>query len=146
MKTVKYKANIATPTTYTGYLVDGTKNVPMAEGNKGYQEVQTWISEGNTPEDAYTQAELDAYAQSQIIVNEQIALNNIVVFYNGSSYSGSPDKQSEMVTAMAKLEGKNDNKTQKWYTEEGIKVNLNRDDLDNLLDMIEPLQEDILDD
>tara|TARA_R110000803_G_scaffold34529_1_gene75306 strand:- start:3235 stop:3627 length:393 start_codon:yes stop_codon:yes gene_type:complete len=33
-----------------GYLVNGSLTVPMAEGNRHYQEVQDWIALGNTPE------------------------------------------------------------------------------------------------
>lgn len=58
-QTVKYRAEIETPTTYTGYLVDGKKSVPMAEGNRDYKAVQVWIAKGNIPEPAYTQQELD---------------------------------------------------------------------------------------
>jgi hypothetical protein len=35
-----------------GYLVNGNIAVPMAEGNRDYQEVQGWLAEGNTPEPA----------------------------------------------------------------------------------------------
>ncbi len=65
--TVKNQANIDNPTVLTGYLVDGNMNVPLDNRNRHYQEVQVWIAEGNTPEEAYTQAELDLYADQQAV-------------------------------------------------------------------------------
>jgi len=67
MNTVKYIADIETPTEYTGYLVDGTINVPMADCNRHYKEVQEWVAGGNTIEPAYTQDELDEYATNKTI-------------------------------------------------------------------------------
>lgn len=98
--------------------------------------------------------EVYALPQDQIdsIINSdaQTAVDAITVDYDvgGTIYtfSGSTASQSGMVTAMAKLEGKDDTKTQKWFTINNIKVNLNRDNFDDLLDIIEPIQEEILDD
>ncbi len=64
IQTVKYQADIETPTTYTGYLVNDTKNVPMSQRNRDYREVQEWIAEGNIPEDAYTSQELTDYTHN----------------------------------------------------------------------------------
>lgn len=36
----------------SGYLVNGSMSVPMAEGNRHYAMVQDWIAEGNIPEPA----------------------------------------------------------------------------------------------
>lgn len=41
-----------------GYLVDGTKLVPLAEGNRDYKEVQEYIVEGGIVEEAYTAKEI----------------------------------------------------------------------------------------
>ena len=41
-----------------GYLVNGTLAVPKSEGNRHYKLVQEWVSEGNTPEPEFTEAEL----------------------------------------------------------------------------------------
>jgi len=65
--TVKNQANINNPTVLTGYLVDGNMHVPLAVQNRHYKMVQKWIAEGNTPEEAYTQAELDLYANQQAV-------------------------------------------------------------------------------
>ena len=64
---VKYTAEIDTPTVPTGYKVNGNKFVPFDEGNLDYQEVQEWIAEGNEPEPAYTQDELDKYESDKLI-------------------------------------------------------------------------------
>ena len=69
--TIKNQAMIETPTVLTGYLVDGTKNVPLSTGNRTYQEVQRAINGtdeylGNPiiPEPAYTDSEILASSQS----------------------------------------------------------------------------------
>ncbi len=59
--TVKYQADIQTPTTYTGYIVNGSKSVPMAQGNRDYREVQKWMTRGNIPQPAYTSQQLEEY-------------------------------------------------------------------------------------
>jgi len=61
MISVKYIAEIETPTVYTGYLVDGTMIVPMDTLNRHYKLVQEWIAEGNTPEPAYTKKEMEEH-------------------------------------------------------------------------------------
>ena len=144
--TVKNQADIDNPTVLTGYLVNGNMNVPLDDGNRHYQEVQVWIAEGNTPEEAYTQQELDAHTEDVVYSTMEEDVAAIVVVYNGHTYSGSRDAQNNMNTAMLKLEGKGDTKTQNWYTVDRVKQKLTRDDFDNLLDMIEPLMEDITDD
>ena len=34
-----------------GYLVNNVMTVPLAEGNRHYQDVQAWVAEGNTIEE-----------------------------------------------------------------------------------------------
>ena len=41
-----------------GYLLNGTMSVPKADGNKEYELIKQWLSEGNTPEPEYTEEEL----------------------------------------------------------------------------------------
>lgn len=41
-----------------GYLLNGTMSVPKAEGNKEYESIKQWLSEGNTPESEFTEEEL----------------------------------------------------------------------------------------
>ena len=63
---VKYIAEIETPNVVVGYLVDNIKHVPMSEGNRDYQEVQVWISEGNIPEEAFTFEQLQSYKITEL--------------------------------------------------------------------------------
>lgn len=50
IKTVKIQGN--------GYLLNGTMSVPKADGNREYELIKEWLSEGNTPEPEFTEAEL----------------------------------------------------------------------------------------
>jgi len=45
-------------------LADGAC-IPLADGNRDYEEYKQWLSEGNIPEPEFTQAELDAIAKEQ---------------------------------------------------------------------------------
>ena len=51
INTVKLQGN--------GYLVNDSMTVPNSSGNRHWQAVQQWISEGNTPELEFTQIEID---------------------------------------------------------------------------------------
>ena len=50
IKSVKIQGN--------GYLLNGTMSVPKADGNREYELIKLWLSEGNTPEPEYTEEEL----------------------------------------------------------------------------------------
>ena len=50
---------------HNGYIMNGTWNVPLSEGNRHYHMIQEWIAEGNTPAPMYTQEELDEQQASQ---------------------------------------------------------------------------------
>ena len=67
IKSVKVSGN--------GYLLNGTMSVPMADGNREYELIKLWISEGNTPEPEFSEEELDAIAEEQtnIAAKEQRA-------------------------------------------------------------------------
>ena len=67
IKSVKIQGN--------GYLLNGTMSVPMADGNREYELIKLWISEGNTPEPEFSEEELDAIAEEQtnIAAKEQRA-------------------------------------------------------------------------
>ena len=67
IKTVKVSGN--------GYLLNGTMSVPMADGNREYELIKLWISEGNTPEPEFSEEELEAIAEEQtnIAAKEQRA-------------------------------------------------------------------------
>ena len=73
------------------------------------------------------------------------AIDAITVTYNGNTFSGSFTAQERMTVAITKLTGKLDTKTQNWFTVESKKIKLTKDDLINILDLIEPLMEAITD-
>ncbi len=117
--TVKYQANIQTPTTYTGYIVNGTKSVPMAQGNRDYREVQKWIAEGNTPEDAYTQQEIDDAAVEMTYQELKTQLQSLTIDFMGHTFSGSQEQQNFVVVMLTKIEGENPNATRNIYAING---------------------------
>ena len=54
-----------------GYLLNGIMNVPKAEGNREYELIKQWLSEGNIPEPEFTDEEL---AQQELNKKKQEAL------------------------------------------------------------------------
>ena len=50
-----------------GYLLNGEMSVPKANGNREYELIKEWLSEGNTPEPEFTEAEL-----AQQVINAKI--------------------------------------------------------------------------
>ena len=49
------------------YLLNGTMSVPKADGNKEYELIKQWLAEGNTPEEEFTEEELQITS-----INKQI--------------------------------------------------------------------------
>ena len=41
-----------------GYLLNGTMLVPKADGNREYELIKKWLSDGNTPEPEFTAEEI----------------------------------------------------------------------------------------
>jgi hypothetical protein len=41
-----------------GYLLNCSMSVPKADGNKEYELIKQWLSEGNTPEPEFTEEEI----------------------------------------------------------------------------------------
>ena len=66
VNTVKEQTKRNDNTVVIGYLLNGKMSVPLSQGNRHYKAIQEWITEGNTPEPAYTQAELDAYVTQTV--------------------------------------------------------------------------------
>ena len=64
-----------------GYLLNGTMSVPKADGNREYELIKEWLSEGNIPEPEFTEEELEA--QATIINNQKISLDK----QNGKVYT-----------------------------------------------------------
>jgi hypothetical protein len=50
----------------SGWLVNGSMNVPNDPANRHCADVLQWIAEGNTPAPQYTDAEIAANAQSLV--------------------------------------------------------------------------------
>ena len=42
-----------------GYLLNNTTHVPKADGNREYELIKQWLTEGNTPEPEFTEEELN---------------------------------------------------------------------------------------
>lgn len=42
-----------------GYLLNNTMHVPKADGNREYELIKQWLSEGNIPEPEFTEEELN---------------------------------------------------------------------------------------
>ena len=160
INTVKYIAEIETPTVNTGYLVNGTRSTTIGSGDRYEVGVDEWMAENigteevpeyRVPEEAYTQAQLDQYiindakstmdAQVNAITVDYIPANDTVSY----TFSGSYQSQNEMTAHMQVLFGKADTVTRNYFTVDKQKVKLSRDDFDNLLDMIEPIFETITD-
>lgn len=50
-----------------GYLLNGSMRVPKAEGNREYELIKQWLTEGNIPEPEFTEKELQITS-----INKQI--------------------------------------------------------------------------
>lgn len=57
-----------------GYLLNGTMSVPKADGNREYEAIKQWLSEGNTPEPEFTEAELTQQAADKKIAEAKVYL------------------------------------------------------------------------
>ena len=42
-----------------GYLLNGTMNIPKADGNREYELIKQWLDKGNIPEPQFTNEELN---------------------------------------------------------------------------------------
>ncbi len=146
MTTVKYIANIDTPTDYIGYLVDGSINVPMDSKNRDYREVQNWIAEGNTPEDAYTQEELDAHVEDMTWQELLNSLDDLTIEFMDHTFSGSQEQQSFVVAMLTKIEGENPNSTRNIYAIDGrTRVPMSKSDMLDFMTEVDIAQEAITD-
>ena len=108
----------------------------------GNGEYYTYYITPTQPDMVKEQELVDASLDEQM----EVDVSNIIVDYNGFTYSGSREAQTEMTTSMQVLEGKGDTKTRNFKDTSNVMHKLTRDDFDNLLDIIEPLYEDITDD
>jgi len=87
-------------------LADGA-SIPLANGNRDYEEYKQWLSEGNTPEPEFTEVELQANAknakQTQIR-NEFNTSQEAPVVVNTISYSGGFDSAIKLDAAKRLVE------------------------------------------
>ncbi len=144
INTVKNQADIDNPMTITGYFVDGIKNVPVSQSNKDYREVQAWIADGNTPEDAYTQQEIDD-ANVEITYQElKTQLQNLTIDFMGHTFSGSQEQQNFVVAMLTKIEGEIPQATRNIYAIDGrTKVPMTKTNMLDFMTAVDIAQEAI---
>ena len=65
-----------------GYLLNGTINVPKADGNREYELIKQWLSEGNIPELEFTDNELVAIEIVNKVQEAQYLLNSTEFKFN----------------------------------------------------------------
>ena len=68
-----------------GYLLNGTMSVPKADGNKEFELIKQWLSEGNTPEPEFTEEEILTQKQNEfraernnLLVEADVEINKLV--------------------------------------------------------------------
>lgn len=82
-----------------GYLLNGTMSVPKADGNRDYEDIKVWLSEGNTPEPEFTEEELAQQAiDKQIQKYQQYLTSTDHKFFNGYK----PKADEDLVAIEAK--------------------------------------------
>lgn len=101
-----------------------------------------WNGTDVVENDAAAAKESERIAREQ----EKDLLDAITVSYNGNTYNGDYDSFNGIINNNNMLIGKGDTKKLTWYTSDGTKIKLVKDDFDNLADMIEIEREKILDD
>lgn len=68
IKSVKLQQN--------GYLLNNEMSVPKADGNREYELIKQWLSEGNTPEPEFTEEELAQQAKDKQIADAKAYLSS----------------------------------------------------------------------
>ena len=97
IKTVKVRAG-------SGYLLNGSINVPENPGNLEYKAIQEWIAKGNVPEPELTEEELRERAWEEIEAQkkEELLLTNWLCF--ADVWEGfSPGVQNQIKTFRSNL-------------------------------------------
>ena len=97
-----------------GYLVNGTMNVPLAEGNRHYQMIQEWIAEGGIVEPYETAEEIQAreVREANTIVLQELAVIDREsirdirewVAVQASAPQGLKDREAQAVNARGRLQ------------------------------------------
>ena len=68
IKSVKIQGN--------GYLLNGTMSVPKADGNREYELIKLWLSEGSTPEPEFAEAQIAEQTKQMLITAVQNMLDS----------------------------------------------------------------------
>ena len=87
-----------------GYLLNEAMSVPKADGNREYELIKQWLSEGNIPEPEFTEEEL-AKIEADRIAREtkeakELALATITVEVNGKVFDGNEKARLNMLSAI----------------------------------------------
>lgn len=120
------------------YLVNGVLRVPFAPGNRHYQEVLEWISEGNVPTPEFNDAELlenAKQAQVALLGIDYIAARNANVTVLGNDYPADKDYQF-MIVNLASRSGRGNNLPDTIRGASNVVVNLTPSLLDSIEDAI----------
>jgi hypothetical protein len=72
----------------SGYLLNGTMSVPMADGNSEYEAIKQWLAEGNTPEPEFTEAELAERELAKVKAEAQTYLSSTDWYVTRQSETG----------------------------------------------------------
>lgn len=85
-----------------GYLLNGTMSVPMADGNREYELIKQWLSEGNTPELEFTDEELAQQELEAKIAEAKTYLASTDFKMTVDYYATlTPEQQEELTTKRA---------------------------------------------
>jgi len=77
-------------------LADGAC-IPFADGNRDYEEYKQWLSEGNTPEPEFTEAELEAKVQMEAKAERLKQLEVLTVTTtNGNTFDANNQARLDM--------------------------------------------------
>ena len=128
IQTVKEQRDIET-NELTGYLVNGSMYVPVEPSNTHYKEVQDWISQGNTPEPAYTdQDRIDYFINKRTNELKQIRQSKvdsiIVTLSTGEVLNGDEVAQTRINRAITGLP--DDTTTIDWVDANNMLVKLTK--------------------
>ncbi len=106
--------------------------------------MEDWIAEGNTPEPAYTQQEIDDNTVEMTYQEVVQQLNQMTVDFLGHTFSGSQEQQAYVVSMLTKIEGDNPQATRNVYAIDGrTKVPMTKSDMYDFMDVVDVAQEAI---
>ena len=116
-----------------GWLLNGNMSVPDASGNRERESIIAWISEGNTPDAEFTDAELLVQAQHVAKQAKIEALASVkVTTTSGKVFDGRDIDQQRMVAAILASSVINITETQ-WKLADNSIVTVSLDELKEAL-------------